>query len=58
MKLKPGDALTVARGDQPLTGRVSRVEPDGFWLASPDGMSYRFGLETPEPGEGEASDAE
>jgi hypothetical protein len=28
---------------------VTRVEADGFWIESPDGMSYRFALASIDP---------
>jgi hypothetical protein len=52
MKLRVGDALSARRGELTITGTVSRVEADGFWVESPDGMSYRFTLD-PEPERGE-----
>jgi hypothetical protein len=58
MKLRVGDVVTAKRGDQAVTGRVSRVEADGFWLESPDGMSYRSGLASREPDRSEQSDSE
>jgi hypothetical protein len=50
MKLRVGDTLSAKRGDLTITGTVSRVEAEGFWIESPDGMSYRFTL-GPEPGQ-------
>jgi len=44
MKLRVGDTLSAKRGDLTITGTVSRVEAEGFWIDSPDGMSYRFTL--------------
>jgi len=58
MKLRIGDALTAERGELSVTGRVSRVEPDGFWLDSPDGMSYRFALASADRDQTEPSDPE
>ena len=51
MKLRLGDTLSAARGDLTITGKVNRVEADGFWIESADGMSYRFALPSVEPGQ-------
>ena len=44
MKLRLGDSVTIKRGVQNVEGTITRVEPDGFWIMAPDGMSYRFSL--------------
>jgi hypothetical protein len=44
MRLRVGDTFSAKRGNLAITGTVTRVEADGFWIESPDGMSYRFGL--------------
>lgn len=51
MKLRVGDTLSAKRGDLTITGTVNRVDIDGFWIQSPDGMSYRFALPSVEPGQ-------
>jgi len=51
MKLRVGDRVIVKRDTQAFTGEVSRVEADGFWIASPDGLSYRFAVAPAEPAE-------
>jgi hypothetical protein len=47
MKLRVGDTLSAQRGDLAITGTVSRVEADGFWIQAPDGMAYRFSVASP-----------
>jgi len=51
MRLRIGDTLVVKRGNQAITGTVTRGEADGFWIGSPDGMAYRFALPSTEPAE-------
>lgn len=51
MKLRIGDTVIVKREVQDFTGEVSRIEADGFWIASPDGLSYRFAVMPSEPTE-------
>ena len=44
MTLRVGDSIAIKRGAQSVEGTITRVEPDGFWIMAPDGMSYRFSL--------------
>jgi hypothetical protein len=44
MKLRLADNVTIKRGTQIIAGTITRLEPDGFWIMAPDGMSYRFTL--------------
>ena len=44
------------RGNQAITGTVTRGEADGFWIGSPDGIAYRS-LPSSEPA-GEVSSPE
>lgn len=49
MRLRVGDTFSAKRGNLAITGIVTRVEADGFWIESPDGMSYRFALASIDP---------
>jgi len=57
MRLRVGDTFSAKRGNLAITGIVTRVEADGFWIESPDGMSYRFALSSTEPAEERLADA-
>ena len=53
MKLRLAANVVVTHENQTIGGTVIHLEPDGFWIQSPDGMAYRFML----PIDGTAGDS-
>jgi hypothetical protein len=44
MKLRLAADVVVTHGNQTISGTVIHLDPDGFWIQSPDGMAYHFVL--------------
>jgi hypothetical protein len=49
LKLSVGDSVTAKHDPQTFAGEVTPVEPNGFRIPSPDGLSYRFAVTPSEP---------